>query len=121
MIHITIKGIHIELTDALKNYVQNKIGSLEKVLSKPTQAHVEIGKPSKRHKSGDDIFKAEVSLDTDGQTYFVEVTDADLYAAIDRAQNEMMELVKQGKGKKQTLLRKGRMMVKQLMKKGFYQ
>lgn len=120
MNHIHLKTLNIELTDAIRDYVHEKLGSLEKIIHQNAYIAVEIGRPSHHHKKGEDVYMAEISIDSHGQTYFIQVTDADLYAAIDKARNEINELVKQGKGKKQTLLRKGRVAIKQLMKRGGY-
>lgn len=120
MLNIAIKGLHIDLTDALKTHVYDKLAALEKFVQSHSHITVEIGRPSKHHKTGTDVYMAEITADTHGQTYFIQITDGNLYSAIDRARDEILELIKQGKGKKQTLLRKGRMMLKELQRKGFY-
>jgi ribosome-associated translation inhibitor RaiA len=94
--------------------------ALEKFIHPNAHIAIEIGKTSKHHKKGDDIFQAEITVDSNGQTYFIQMTDGELYRAIDRARDEMVELIKQGKGKRHTLLKKGRMMLKDLQRKGFY-
>ena len=119
MLTITIKGLRIPLTDAITQAVYNKCSSLEKIVHTPGFVQVELGKPSAHHKAGPDVFVTQMTLDTKGDTYYIEVADADLYPALDRAVADITEMIKQGKGRKQTLLRKGRMMVKQLLKKGF--
>lgn len=120
MLHIAMKGLNMDLTEALKDYVHDKLGSLEKFIHADSHIAVEIGRPSKHHKRGNDIYMAEINVDTNGQTYFIQVFENDLYAAVDRMRDEVTELIKQGKGKRQTLLKKGRMMLKQLQRKGFY-
>jgi ribosomal subunit interface protein len=120
MLNISIKGLHMPLTDALTDYIHDKLSSLEKFIHPHAHVAVEIGRPSKHHKKGDDIYLAEITVDSQGNTYFIQTTEGELLAAIDRARDEMVELIKAGKGKKHTLLKKGRMMLKQLTKKGFY-
>jgi ribosomal subunit interface protein len=120
MMNITLKGLHMPLTDALKQYSHDKLQSLEKFIHQNALVHVEIGKPSKHHKAGPDVFHAEITIDSNGHNYFVQITDADLYVAIDRATTEILEMIKQGRGKRQTLIRKGRMALKELARKGFY-
>ena len=61
-IDITTKNITLD--EALEVFIEDKIGSLEKYL-KGSNARVEIGKPSKHHKSGP-IFYAEVNLASKG-------------------------------------------------------
>ncbi len=120
MMNITLKGLHMPLTDALKQYSHEKLESLEKFVHANAYVHLEIGKPSNHHKGGPDTFVAEITIDSNGHNYFVEVSESDLYTAIDRAVAEMLEMIKQGKGKRHTMARKGRMMLKELMRKGFY-
>ncbi len=120
MMNITLKGLHIPLTDALKQYSNDKLQSLEKFIHQNAYVHLEIGKPSSHHKGGPDVFLAEITIDSNGQNYFVAVSESDLYVAIDRATAEMLEMIKQGRGKRHTLARKGRIMLKELMRKGFY-
>ena len=118
--NITIKGLHIPLTDALKQYTNDKISALENFIHEDAYVHVEIGKPSNHHKGGPDAFLAEITVDSKGNTYFVEASEADQYRAIDRATTEVLEMIKQGRGKRQTLARKGRALLKQLTRRGFY-
>ena len=110
----------MELTEAIKKYVYDRVAVLEKFTGDDSYLYVQVGKPSRHHKGGEEEFMTEMTLDTRGHVYFVEVTDADLYTAIDNASEEIINQIKQGKGKRHTLLRKGRMMLKQLTKKGFY-
>jgi len=119
MLNINIKGLHIELTDALKQYVHSKMATLETFIPHSAHVRVEIGRPSAHHKTGDDIYMAEVETDWNGQVYYIQTTDADQYAAIDRARDEIVEMIKAGRGKKQALWRRGRSMVKDMMKWDF--
>jgi ribosome hibernation promoting factor len=119
MKNLSIKGLHMELTDALESYVQDKMSSLKKFLPHDAHVMVEIGRPSIHHKTGTDIYQAEIEASTAKQTFFISITDADLYAAIDRARDEIVELIKQGKSKKTTMVRRGGMMMKDLMKIDF--
>lgn len=119
MLNISIKGLRMPLTAAITEAVHSKVGSLDRILNKDASVHVELGKPSAHHKSGTDVFMSEITVDAKGQTYFVQVSDSDLYTALDRSVADMSEMIKQGKGKRQTLARRGRMMVKQLLRKGF--
>lgn len=115
-----MKGAHMPLTEALKQYAHGKISPLEKFVSESAYVHLEIGKPSTHHKAGPDVFLAEITIDSNGHTYFVEVSESDQYRAIDRAAAEVLEMIKQGRGKRHTLARKGRTLLKQLTRRGFY-
>lgn len=116
--NISIKGIRISLTDAITEAVYAKLATLDKLIHADAFAQVELGKPSAHHKTGDDVFMTEITIDMKGRTYFVQVHQSDLYQAIDRAVHDIGEMIKQEKGKRQTLVRKGRMLIKQLLKQG---
>lgn len=120
MLYIQMKGLHMDITEAIENYVHDKLTTLEKFIHPHAHVAVEVGRTSKHHRKGEDIFQAEITIDSNGRSYFIQITDRELYGAIDRARDEMLELIKQGKGKSHTLLKKGRMMLKQLQRKGFY-
>lgn len=119
MMNISIKGLRMPLTEAITQAVHRELQALDKLIHTKAFVHVELGKPSAHHKSGDDVFMTEITIDMKGQTYFVQVNHSDLYQAINKAVYDMSEIIKQEKGKRQTLLRKGRMMIKDLLKKGF--
>lgn len=120
MMNITFKGLHMPLTDALKNYSYEKLQSLEKFIHKNAYIHVELGKTSQHHKNGPEIYHAEIALDSNGHTYFVQIKESELYGAIDNAVSELREMIKQGRGKRQTLAKKGGILLKEIMRKGFY-
>ncbi|MCE9628826.1 MAG: ribosome-associated translation inhibitor RaiA [Candidatus Vogelbacteria bacterium] len=116
---LNIKATGMELTGALRQYVENKVGYLEKFVN-PNDAsaiaEVEISKVSNHHKSGD-IFRAEINLTRAG-TKLVreEVTDEDMYAAIDMVKDALIETLSSEANKKITLFRKGGRAIKNLIK-----
>lgn len=120
MMNMNIKGLHMELTDAIKTRVDGKITALEHFVPGDAYVSVRVGKTSNHHKGSAEEFLAEVTLDTYGHMYFIENRNQDLYAAIDSAFDEITNQIKQGRGKRQTIARKGRMMLKRLTRKGFY-
>lgn len=117
MMNISIKGIRMPLTEAIKEYTFKKLEPLAKIAPSASYVRVELGKPSAHHRGGPDAFLAEISVDAAGRTHFARVLESDLYAGIDRVAAEIVESVKQGKGKRQTLLRRGRNMLKQFIRK----
>ncbi len=116
---LNIKATGMELTVALRQYVENKVGYLEKFVNPNDSsaiAEVEISKVSNHHKSGD-IFRAEINLTRAG-TKLVreEVTDEDMYAAIDMVKDALIETLSSEANKKITLFRKGGRAIKNLIK-----
>jgi ribosomal subunit interface protein len=111
--NIIIKGSHIEITAAIDMYVKKKLKTLEKFLDENSKVQADLGKISNHHKSGD-IFKAELNVQSNGQYSRVVAEDQDLYAAIDRAQDDMFDVLASRKDKRQTLWRRGAQTIKAL-------
>lgn len=118
--NINIKTTHIELTSAIKNYVEKKVLSLEKFIhddSLNVRADVEVGKVSHHHKSGD-IFKAEVRLRFKGKEIYVVAEKDDLYASIDEMRDKAERECAALKDKKLTLVKRGSAKVKKILHGG---
>lgn len=116
--NINIKATNIELTSAIRDYVNAKIGALNKFLptDKDTQIFVEIGKESNHHQNGPDIFMAEVRFNMEGKDLYIKDNSADLYAAIDLVKDETQRQIKEKKGKSQTLFVRGARSIKKRIK-----
>lgn len=80
----------MELTEAIKAYVEKRLSSLDKLTEKysPCDAAVEVGKTSQHHQKGE-VFFAEFNLTIPGETLRATSTQEDLYAAIDVAKDEL--------------------------------
>lgn len=111
----------MDLTDALKAYVEEKINSVEKFTVPHEEevplAEVEIGKTTKHHNVGD-VFRAEVNLSVRGRGYRAVSEKNDLYAAIDDVRNELVREINSTKGKERTLVRRGANMLKDILRFG---
>lgn len=115
---INIKATNIELTPKITEYVDKKIGGLDKFIgedSTESYANVEVGKTTNHHKLGD-VFKAEVSLNIGGKNFYVSEETGDLYASIDKVKDEISNVIKSQKKKNITLVRKGQLRIKNMMK-----
>ncbi len=80
--NIQIKGKGMDLTENIKEYVEKKIGGVEKFYDKIIGASVIVGKESNHHVKGE-IFMCECKLDVPGKDLFASKTEKDLYKAID--------------------------------------
>lgn len=91
---LTIKATGIEHTSALDLYVTKKLQDLEKFIDtkeKDCIARIEISKETKHHKTGADVFKAELTMRAGKKDFrIVKTDDSDLYAAIDAMKDEIM-------------------------------
>ncbi|MEK7105492.1 MAG: ribosome-associated translation inhibitor RaiA [Patescibacteria group bacterium] len=84
-----IKATNIELTEAIKAYVEEKFLSLAKLTVNYEPAatvDIEVGKESEHHQKGP-FFKCEATMQIPGDVIRVDVADEDLYAAIDKAKD----------------------------------
>jgi ribosomal subunit interface protein len=114
---ITIKSTLIELTPALTDYTEKRLKSIKKYTEGEPQIAVEIGKTTMHHRNGD-VFRAEVNITTAlGRQYRAVSEKTDLYEAIDDVRAEIVRELKAGKSKSQTLLRRGSLKLKGLMKR----
>ena len=120
MMNINIKSTNIEITPAIKDYVEKRINGLEKfihhVVDEGVQAWVEIGRTTRHHQTGN-VFRAEMQIRIPDYKPGVraEATLDDLYAAIDKAHDELKLELEKVKNKKISLVRKGARLFKRLI------
>ena len=114
---INFKSTQIELAPEITNYCQQKLDSLDKLLTDDESAFldVELGKTTEHHKQGE-IFRAEINLHTSGKNFRAEAVGEDLYLAIDEAKDELLSEVKRYKKKQGAMLRRGGRMVKDFLR-----
>lgn len=115
----TIKARGIELTPALRSYIEKRIEPLEKII--PEEAlhsivvSVEVEQTTKHHKQGN-IFSAEINISGGGLDLHSVSEEDDIYAAIDDAKDDIAREITSGKKKNKTLFKKGALAVKNMMK-----
>ncbi|ROR29757.1 ribosome hibernation-promoting factor, HPF/YfiA family [Inmirania thermothiophila] len=73
---INVTGHHVEVTEALRNYVLEKFERLERHFDHVTNVHVILSVEKTRQ-------KAEATVHVSGAQLFAEAVEEDLYAAID--------------------------------------
>ncbi|MFN7887449.1 MAG: ribosome hibernation-promoting factor, HPF/YfiA family [Betaproteobacteria bacterium] len=75
--NLIVRGHHLEVTPALRGYVEGKMERVRRHFDKTIDADVLLSVPDKlRH-------KAEATLRVSGASLHAEAIEADLYAAID--------------------------------------
>ncbi len=74
--NLTITGHHLEITPAIRGYVEDKMARITRHFDQVIDVSVILAVEKLKH-------KAEVNLHVRGKDIFVEATDADMYAAID--------------------------------------
>ncbi len=73
---LSVTGHHIELTDALRDYVKEKIQRIERHFDHVTNVHVILS--VERHQQ-----KAEATVHVAGADVYADAVKDDMYAAID--------------------------------------
>ena len=89
---IDITGHHIDITDSLRDYVNQKMERVERHFDIVSQAHVILSVEKQRQ-------KAEAKLMIKGSKVFAEAVDEDMYAAIDKLIDKLDRQVKKHKEK----------------------
>ena len=73
---VNLTGHHVDITDALRAYVDEKIARLERHFDHVTNVHVILSVEKL-------VQKAEATVHAAGADVFADATHADMYAAID--------------------------------------
>jgi len=73
---VTITGHHLEITDALRDYINNKFERLERHFEQVTNIDVILSVEKLAQ-------KAEATIPVNGNKIFANAEDQDMYAAID--------------------------------------
>ena len=91
---ISITGHHVELTDALRGYVESKISRLERHFDRVMDIHVILSVEKLRQ-------KAEANIHLSGNDIHAEATEEDMYAAIDALADKLDRQIQKHKQKVQ--------------------
>lgn len=95
---ITISGKQLELTEAMEQYVQKKLGGLEKFFDRIEKAVVTLGMDNHHHQKGENFY-AECKLDVPGADLFGKKISKDIYSAIDLLRDELQAELRRYKQK----------------------
>ena len=91
---ISITGHHVEVTEALKAYVEEKIGKLKRHFDNVVDIHVILTVEKLEQ-------KAEATVQVSGAKLYAEDTQEDMYAAIDNMVDKLDRQVVKHKEKLQ--------------------
>lgn len=89
---INISGHHVEITQALRDYVNDKLVRIERHFENATSAQVILSVEKLRH-------KAEATIHITGNDIFADAVDENMYAAIDALVDKIDRQVKKRKEK----------------------
>lgn len=114
-----IKATNIDLTTAIVSYVESKLS--KEILGKFSghgkifDVNVEIGKTTKHHVNGE-IFRAEINVSVKGKVLRAVSDKEDLYSAIDDVHDEIVEVLRDSKERKDALWRRGARKIKEMLR-----
>ncbi|HEY8520923.1 MAG TPA: ribosome-associated translation inhibitor RaiA [Gammaproteobacteria bacterium] len=89
---LSVTGHHVEVTQALRDYVQTKLSRLERHFDNMTDIHCVLTIEKLLH-------KAEATVHMGGGTVHADAVDGDMYAAIDALADKLDRQVKKHKEK----------------------
>jgi putative sigma-54 modulation protein len=89
---LDLTGHHVEITDALRQYVDNKLSRLERHFDNVTDVHCILTVEKLRH-------KAEATVQLSGAKLYADAVEEDMYAAIDALADKLDRQVKKYKEK----------------------
>ncbi|MFA5098712.1 MAG: ribosome-associated translation inhibitor RaiA [Candidatus Paceibacterota bacterium] len=98
---INIKATNLDLTPSIREYIEEKIGSLDKFLERfekegEVEIFVEIARTTKHHKSGE-VFCADATFTLGKKVFRAEDTSDDIRLAIDEVRNKLQQEIKKYK------------------------
>lgn len=98
---LNIKTSNLELTPAIEDYIKTKMEAVTRFLGNLDIINFdfEVELTTKHHNKGE-IFRAEANLEVAKDLLRVEKTEADLYKAIDKVKDHLVELIKKHKEKR---------------------
>lgn len=126
---INIKATNLDLTPAIREYIEEKVGGLEKFLTpksidwepevgRPTvEAFVEISRTTKHHHKGP-VYRAEINVPMPGQRKVLraEAEQWDIRVAIDQIKDEIQIELKKYNQSQSAKFKRGSRMIKNLLR-----
>jgi putative sigma-54 modulation protein len=95
-----IHGKQLEVTPALKEYIERKVGALQEWFEEPVEIHVTLSILGHRHQQ-----VVEVTIPYHGMVYRAEEKQQDMYASIDLVADKLERRLRKYKEKVQRKLR----------------
>ena len=89
---LNLTGHHVDITDAMRNYVNEKTARLERHFDQMTNVHVILSVEKLRN-------KAEATIHVNGADLFADAEHEDMYAAIDALADKLDRQIKKHKEK----------------------
>ena len=112
-----IKTTNITMSPAISEFVDTRMEKIAKFLAgdSTAMADVDLARTTEHHHKGD-IFKADIHVVAKGIDAYASSENADLYAAIGEAKNEILAELTGAQGKRISVVRRGGAKVKAMVK-----
>ncbi|HXF63373.1 MAG TPA: ribosome-associated translation inhibitor RaiA [Caldilineaceae bacterium] len=95
---LIVHGRNVEITDWIREYVQKKVGKLDRYLNQVSEARVELAHNAAR--AADDRYTVQITFWANGQILRAEESTSDIFASIDAAADKMARQVRRFKGRR---------------------
>ena len=115
---IQIKATNLNLTDSIRNYIDKRIGALDKLIDPNDTSvlcSVEVEKTN-AHNKAPDMYRSEINLHIAGHDFRAESSEAKLFDAIDETKSQMAKELRRNKEKQRRNIRKGGAAIKNLIR-----
>jgi len=118
--NINIKTTSLELTPAIKEYVEAKMQALDKFLKRldekgAVEMQIELARSTQHHQKGD-IYYAEVNLDLPKEILRAEAESIDIRSAIDEVQEDLKRQIEKYYDIKEAKFKKGMRKIKEMLR-----
>ena len=98
--NLTISGHHLEVTPALRSYVETKLDRIKRHFDQVVDVRVLLSVEKQKEKEKRQ--KAECNIHVKGSDLFAECSNEDLYAAVDELVDKLDRQVVRHKGRLQS-------------------
>lgn len=101
---LLVHGRNVEITDWIREYINKKVGKLDRFLPQVSDARVELTHNAAR--ASDDRYTAQITLWSNGQILRAEESTSDILASIDAAVDKMSRQIRRYKGRRVQIRRR---------------
>jgi putative sigma-54 modulation protein len=94
---LLVHGRNVEVTDWIRDYVNKKVGRLERYLNQVSDARIELSHNATR--AAEDRFTAQLTIWSNGHILRAEESTADILVSIDATVEKMSQQIRRFKGR----------------------
>ena len=116
--HIQYKSSNVEIKPEWQELLEAKFTSLDKYLGNETALRCDVEFEKVAPQQSGNIHRVEVNLLVAGTMYRAEAIELSFEIAIDEVRSELDKELRRARTKKESLYRKGRRAIKNMMRRG---